>query len=261
MPPEENEPVTQTEQQPVVENQTETETQEQPVVQAEAGTEIETNTEEQPEKPVKKVDPLQKRIDTLTRARHDAERERDEARAELAKLKPTAATTEAPAAEAPDLDTLANQRAEQIVAQREFRTRVNAWAKAGETEFKDDWNDKCNMVANLGATERPEFMQIVTDPDLIKDGHKVVAALADDPEEAERILSLTPVKMSAALVKYAEKIGKPKAKPLSNAPEPIKPINGTAKASDEPTDKDSEDEWFRKREAQIKARNQGGARF
>jgi hypothetical protein len=260
MPPEENETVTQTEQQPVVENQTETEVLEQPVVQAEAGTETETTTEEQLEKPVKKVDPLQKRIDTLTRARHDAERERDELRAELAKVKqPTA--TETAASEEPDLDTLAERKAEQIVANREFAKKVNTWAEAGKKEFKEEFNEKCNFLADLGAAKRPDFMHIITDTDLIKDGHKVVVALADDPEEAERILSLSPVKMSAALVKFADKIGKPKAKPLSNAPEPIKPINGTAKASDEPTDKDSEDEWFRKREAQIKARAQGGARF
>lgn len=216
----------------------------------------ETEEETKPA-PKKAVDPLQKRIDELTRKRHEAERERDELRAKLASKTPA----EEAQSETVDLEILAERKAAEILAQREYTKRVNDWATAGNKEFgKEEFTEKSNALAGLGAVERPEFMQIITDPDLISDGHRVVAALADDPEEAMRILSLSPLKMSAALVKYAEKVGKPKEKPVSKAPDPLKPIGGTAKATDEPTDNDSEAEWYRKRQAQ-RAGKTTGARF
>lgn len=227
---------------------------EEPVVVVEAG--------EDEDKPAKKpVDPLQKRIDELTRKRHEAERERDELRA----WKAAQTDGKEPEAKpADDIDTLAERKAEVIVANREYKKRVDSWASAGNKDFgESEFNAKCNFVGDLGAVDRPEFMHIITDPDLIEDGHKLVAALADDPEEAMRILELSPIKMSAALVKYAEKLSKPKAatpKAISKAPEPIKPIAGTARANDEPTETDSEDEWFRKRQAQ-RAGKTTGARF
>lgn len=207
------------------------------------------------ERPQRKADPLQKRIDDLTKKRHEAERRAAEAEAKLKALEKPSEGTERH--EIPDVDKLVSQRAEQLVAEREYNARMNAWNNAGIKEYgKESFYEKANTLASYGALERPDFMQIVVDPDLVEDGHKVVAALADDPEEAMRILSLPPVAMSAALVRYADKIAKPtpKAKPVTKAPDPIKPISGTAKASDEPTDSDSDEEWFRKREAAVAAR-------
>jgi hypothetical protein len=205
-----------------------------------------------------KGNPFQSRIDELTKIRRQQERRIAELEAAQAVGK-----TETPAEKAPvgDFDTIVSQRAAEMVQQREMQGRVNSWLKAGLDEFKDDFNERCNTVAALGAQERPEFMQIVTDPDIIPDGHRLVAALADDPAETARILSLPPVQMSAALVKYAGKLAAPKGKPISGAPAPIKPLDGTARASDEPSANDSEEDWFRKRQAQIAARARTGARF
>lgn len=215
--------------------------------------------EENP-KPAKKADPLQRRIDDLTKQRYDAQRERDEA---LAKLKKYEAPENLEDGKKPetDIDALAERKALEIVAKRERDSRINSWASAGNKEFgAEEFTEKSNIVASLGAADRPEFMQIITDPTVIENGHRVVAALADDPEEAARILSLPPVAMSAALVKFESRMEQTKTKapkPVSKAPEPIKPISGTAKASDEPADGDSDEEWFRKRNAQIAARRSG----
>ncbi len=111
------------------------------------------------------------------------------------------------------------------------------------------------MIDSLGATERPEFVQIVTG---MADGARVVAALADTPEEAQRILQLPPLVMAQELAKMSLKIAAPRSASISGAPPPIKPIDGAARTNEEPSDDDPQEAWFAKRAKQVKAR---GARF
>jgi hypothetical protein len=183
----------------------------------------------EPEKP--KIKPwFQTRIDELTRQKHEERRKNEELAAQLAALKaPTDGQPAAPRAE--DFDKAVDARARALVEQKEAQTRSQAFLQAGNKDFgADDFTEKCNIVASLGAGDSPEFMKIITDPDIIPDGHKIVAALADQPEEAHRILSLEPVKMAAALTRFASQTPKPD-KPLSQAPKPITPIGGSAKSS------------------------------
>lgn len=212
---------------------------------------------------------FQSRIDKLTREKHDLAREKaaleirlaqatQPAVADPAPIEPVPATPARPAAApAPDVDTLINQRAQQLYQERLHQERVNSVLSAGNTEYKD-FTDRCNVVANLGGADRPDFMQIVTDPSIVPDGHKIIAALAENPDDAARILSLPTVAMSAELARYAERVAKPapKAPAISKVPAPIKPISGTATASDEPSSNDSEEEWYAKRQAQRAQRHQ-----
>jgi hypothetical protein len=139
-------------------------------------------------------------------------------------------------------------RAEQIVARREFESRAGKTFEAGNKEFgAAEFAEKCNVVAGMGFGDRADFMEIVTDPDIIPDGHKLLSALADDPDEAQKIARLPPAKMAAALVRYQTTIKQPE-KPISSAPAPIKPIGGTAKPST-PNDTDDIKAWMAKRNA------------
>lgn len=229
--------------------------------------------EQQPEaseqKPAPRVhNAFQTRIDKLTKEKHDALRKQAELEIELEQFrtsqKPAAPAAEgAPAAAAApaqpqNLDQLVQQRAQQLYQQNVQRERTNAVLSAGNGEYKD-FTDRCNVVANLGGADRPDFMEIVTDPSIVPDGHKIIAALADNPDEAARILSLPTVAMSAELARYAERVAKPAPKAaaaISKAPAPIKPLSGSAPVNDEPSETDSEDDWFRKREAQRAQRSQ-----
>ncbi|UIY28702.1 hypothetical protein LZK73_18400 [Neorhizobium galegae] len=99
----------------------------------------------------------------------------------------------------------------------------------------DDFNASCNLIASLmDDRQQAAFMRAVTDPEIVEDGHKVVVALAADPEEAERILALPPVKQALALSRLSAKLGKPTTptpKPISKVPAPVKPIGGNAQVS------------------------------
>jgi hypothetical protein len=188
-----------------------------------------------------------KRINDETNRRKDVERQLEEAR-RGSSAQPTAAEggTERPVPAA-SADDEVERRAAQLLDQRAFQNRVNAWAEAGNRDFKDDFNDRCNLIAGLGAGV--EFMQIVTDPDIVKDGHKVVAELADDPEEAQRILRLPPVKMAIELTRIGERISKPSApapKPISRVPAPVNPVGGVTKTTSALEDPDASQDDFDK---------------
>lgn len=199
-----------------------------------------------PSKPAKKPW-FQERIDELTRQRRDAERERDELKAKI-----PAEEAEPAAFDPKNFDALVKEEAIRLNAAEKTKARTKGWWDAGAKEFGGEvFNDKCATVAAMGAGDSPEFMQIITDPDVIPDGHKVVAALADNPDEAQRILGLPPIQMAAALTRFgATATVKAAEKPLSSAPAPIKPIGGSAKAS-EPSDADDIKTWAAKRNAQA----------
>lgn len=216
-------------------------------------------TEGEP-KPPKAQPWFQKRIDELTKARRDAERVATEANARAAVLEaareaadqPNDGTVKPPSPE--DFQKLVRREAEQMLAQERHQTRAQAWLDAGVKEFGGaDFNERCALVASLGAEERPDFMQVVTDPDIIPDGHKLVAKLADHPEEAQRILGITDkTKMTAALIRFDAQQAQP-PKEVSRAPKPISAIGGSARAS-APADNDDIKTWMAKRNAEIAAR-------
>ncbi len=207
-----------------------------------------------PEAPAEPVKPkrtpwYQDRINELTRRAKAAEEK-------LATVKTaTAEDPEAPAApfKPEQFEQLIDQRAHALVAQREFEKRSKSWIEAGNKEFgPGEFMEKCNEVAALGAGDSAEFMSLITDADIIPDGHKIIAALADNPEEAQRILSLDPVRMAAALAKFSTTAKAPEKK-ISQAPAPIKPIGGTAKAS-APSDDEPIQSWMQKRRAEVAAK-------
>lgn len=194
----------------------------------------------------KRIPWYQTRIDEITRARRRAEQERDEL---LAKA------TSAPEPAEPDgrvdpsqFEELIEQRAEAKLVERQVKARTDGVMKAGHKEYgQAEFNEKCNEVAAMGAGDSREFMQIITDPDIIPDGHKLIVALADDPDEAERILALRnePMKMAAALTRFASQAKAPET-PVSKAPRPITPIGGTARVT-APADTDDIKAWMAKR--------------
>jgi hypothetical protein len=188
---------------------------------------------EQPKPKKKALTWEMKRIHEETNKRREAERKAEELAAEVERLR-NGGSSEA-AESAPDIDTLATRRAEQIVDQREFQSKVSAWDTAGAKEFgREEFNESCNLIASLmDDRQQASFMKTIIDPEIVEDGHKVVMALAEDPEEAERILRLPPVKQALALSKLSAKVSKPAApapKPISKAPAPVQPIGGKTQA-------------------------------
>lgn len=198
----------------------------------------------------------QRRIDELTRLRRDAERERDAALALVeANRKPVDPEAE-PIAQQPQLtEAEIDRRAEQKAAAKAYERQITGVIESGDKEFGREFTDSCNILADLGANDRPEFMQIITDTDA---GHKVLQHLGQNPEEADKLLKMPAHKMAMEIGRISDRLNKPKEVPVSKAPEPIKPIEGDARIVKSPDEMD-DDEWFKWR-AEQKAKARGARR-
>lgn len=180
----------------------------------------------------------QRRIDQLTREKHEERRQREVLEARLAQVAPPADTS-TPTLTQADVDARATQIANERVKQTQFDDACNKAYEQGKTEFKD-FDQALGNFAMLGGLPK-EFLDIATK---IPEGHKVLYALGKNPEEASRILALPALDMALEVARLSEKVAKPSAKPVSSAPAPIEPIDGTARVESDP-DKMSTAEWMR----------------
>ena len=215
------------------------------VDQAKADTDVEvkSDTPAEPEKPAKEPW-FQKRIAELTREAAEAQR-----RAQVAESKITPASAAAAENAAPDIDKLIDQRAAAKAEQWAFNLQCNQLHAAGVAEFPD-FDRVINTFKALGGLPVP----LVEGALETGNAHKVLYALGKDPDEAQRIMSLSPARMGAALAKIS---AAPLPAPLppiavSKASAPVRPVSGGVVTADDP-DKMSMTDWVKWRERQIAA--------
>ena len=128
-----------------------------------------------------------------------------------------------------ELERIVDARAEAKAAAVAAQTRAQAFHEQGRANYAD-WTERCQSLMAMGA-DAP-FSQLLVE---MPDGARVAAALADNPEELERIASLRTERARAIeLGKFAAKAveATPAAaprRPVSRAPAPIRPLgSGTA---------------------------------
>lgn len=224
-----------------------------------------------------KKSPYQARIDALVREREAAKAEAaaEKAQAELYKAMAEGKNVDADGNQiaapaglipgSPEFVKAVKAEAANIAAADAAKAKTGRLLSDGHKDYKD-FDERCTVVASLGAGDRPDFMQIVIDSDIIGNGAKVIALLADKPDEAARILALPTVQMTAALVKFEAENAKaaaPVLKPLSAAPAPIRTIDGISKGNDEPSEKDDMATYAAKYKAKLADKMKSGqpARF
>lgn len=209
---------------------------------------------------------IQKRIDELTRLRYDAERERDHWRQMAMREAPKPpAEPEKPKAlpkledfnydEAAYQTALFNHASAEAARQvreelkreeqqRQQQERVKSW-KTRETEFKAKTPDY-ESVAHY-APMSDAMVQVITESEI---GPEIAYFLGKNPETAERIAQLDPVKAAREIGRLEAKLEKPSApapaaKPVSKAPPPPPKIDATDAPVDRDWAKESDDAWYR----------------
>ena len=203
------------------------------------------------------------RIEQMARQKNDAVRERDLARRELEETRALIAELQAgrdpdrAKADAARIETEARRLAAAELAARDMDTKLGTFLDVGRKAFSD-FDQRCQVVADLGAgpKDRPEFMATIGD--MGEDGPRVVMHLADNPAEVQRILSLPPHSMALALSRVEQQTRpKPAApKPISQAPKPVTPVSGATVNTGDIFDPNlSMAEYSRLRERQIKDRD------
>lgn len=199
-------------------------------------------TEKQPqEAPKPKTDWAQRRIDQLTREKYEERRLREASEARLREIQPHQAQT----GQATTHDQI-REEAKKLIQEERFNESCNKVFDAGKTEFSGDWDSSLRTFSMLGGASQ-DFLEAVTSMD---HGHKVLHALGQDPETAERVLSLPPVRMAIELAKIEASLSAPKPAPtpppVSRAPEPIKPVGSGRVAPAGLSDDLPIDEWMRR---------------
>lgn len=225
--------------------------------QPDTGQAEETTTETQPEgdKPEEPKSPpewAQKRIDALTREKWEARREAETLRQQLEQF--TRGQRE-PQDEQPDaslpkseIERIATQRALEIADTARFNEDSNRAYEAGKSEFTD-FDDSLRNLGLAGALQR----HVIDAALATGEAHRVLYQLGKDPDRAAALATLPPVQLGVAMAKLATSTpAAPKAKPVSAAPPPVKPIDGGARRNDDP-EKMSMDDWMKWRNRQIDA--------
>jgi hypothetical protein len=207
----------------------------QPEVQ-ETATEQPEVTEE-PEKPKHKPW-FQARIDELTREKHDERRAREALEQKLRQYEELTPSEKPQGVSQEDI----KREAAALVAKERFDQRCNDVYSSGAKDFPD-FDEKLGQFRHLGGLP-PAFLEAVTE---LPDAHKVLHALGSDLDQAAHIINLPPVQMGLALAKLSTT---PAARPVSSAPPPIKPIDGTPRGEKSPDDM-SLSEWMEWREKQV----------
>lgn len=200
------------------------------------------------------------RIDQLTGQKRDLERaleQEKQARRELeTRLATPPVVPGSPPAPPPPPAALSQadverRAAELALAQRSaerFNDAAQEIVTKGRSEFKD-FDQTLGNFAALGGLNSDAGRQMLQAAVETGQGHKVLHHLAQNLDEAQRVLGMSPTKMAIELDRMVRTA--PPAR--SKAPEPIEPITGrVATATDELRDEDSLSDWIRKREAQVK---------
>lgn len=219
-------------------------------------TEVKPVEQEKPKN--EQPDWLKKRFAELTAKRHDADRRAAEATERAAQLERQLAERQQES-ESGNVDysqlieKAAEQRAgklaEQMAARQTFNSQCNDIASKGKSDFPDFDNAIKNFNDYFGGLSE-DFLRAAVN---VPDAHKVLHHLGQ-PEnlgEFARINELDPYARAVELVKLSQSVGK--AKPVSKAPAPIDPIDGSGSVNTDP-DKMTDSEWKKWREANRKSK-------
>lgn len=196
------------------------------------------------------------RIDQLTAARKDAERAKAEFEKENSILKAALAQMQAPNPASPkapepglaeaEIDRRATLKAKQTRDAEVFEANASKLFENGRKEFAD-FESVLGNFSHLGPVDN----DTITAAFETGQAHRVLYALAQDLDEAQRVLALPPMKRAVELERIAQRMAKvPTA--VSKAPPPINPLSArAASATDELRDEDDMSDWVAKREAQL----------
>jgi hypothetical protein len=205
----------------------------------------------------KKVPWFQHRIGEVTKEKYQALSRAEQAEARLAQLEQQLSSGVQPNEQnqhvrpltQAEIDRLADERASQLVAQKDLVSATDRVWQSGTKELQG-FEQAVNNLAMAGMDAN--FVQLAVES---PDAHKVIHYLGQEAnlDEAARILHMSPVQQARELTRLEIKLSQPPApKPVSKAPEPIKPV-GTGNATESGIRDDLPmEEWMRRRRESLR---------
>lgn len=190
----------------------------------------------------------QARIDRLTRERYEAQRERDQIRAEWQRWQQQQQQTP------PTPEQRARQEGYQQRQQEElgrtFDQACNDLYLRGRQEYGAEMDDAVAALRAVGWGDRHDALAAVTQ---LENGHRVYRELARDLDRAARVLAMPPMAMAMELTRMASasppsthqiapqsvpvsESGTRSPVEVSRAPEPVRHIGGRSVQAERPLD-------------------------
>ena len=180
---------------------------------------------------------FQRRIDELTREKHDERRRAEALESQLRTIQQPQPQATAPNGYVPASEV--GRLATEQVAQQRFVEACNAVADLGATKYPE-FGTAVQNYALIGGV-KPEFLQAIASLPQ-EDGARVYYELGTNPDAAIRIMAMSPVQMALEVAKMAH--APIKTAPVSRVPAPIEPITGGNTRSDaEPDAAANPKEW------------------
>lgn len=234
-------------------------------VASEAEQKPEGDKPEEKEQPKSEKRPgVQSRIDELTRARYEAEREAKFWREQAAKSPPP--STDAPKPTRADFadddayfEALADFKAEQKVQQFSQQTQAERAQEAQARQTASQFDlyqervqqaglpDYAEVVGQSDVPAAPHVLESILDSDV---GPQLAYHLAKHPDVAERLNALTPVQAAREIGRLEAAVASPATQPTTpakrttSAPAPINPVRGGNGQFTKPTEAMSDAEWY-----------------
>lgn len=197
----------------------------------------------EPTEAEKRAKALERRIQRLTRDKYELR----------AQLENAASASPQPAEEPQQIDPQAlrayvQQEAERIAAAKATETRATEVERALKRELKDGFADFYSELSSAGV-QGARLLQTALELD---EPAKVLAQLARDPDEFDRVIGMSTLRQAAYLGALTAKAAPPPK--TSSAPRPLTPVRAASR-NDELSDDLSADEWARRRNEQLRARS------
>lgn len=208
---------------------------------------------------------VQKRINELTREKHEARRQAEAYQRELEQLRAEVQHVRQPPPD-PNVDPqafiahLAREEARKLIesersatAQHQEQQRIQSVAQqyAGrEAAFAaehPDYHEALDSLVSLSAID-PMTAEVLMSSE---HGPLVVHHLGTHLDEAVQLASMPPHMRIAHVSRLEARLSAPKSKPVTNAPAPVPTVGGGAAATKDP-DRMSADEWLVWRNTQLK---------
>lgn len=188
----------------------------------------------------------QARIDRLTRERYEAQRERDQVRAEWQRFQQQQQTPATPEQRARQEGY---QQRQQEELGRTFDQACNDLYLKGRQEYGAEMDDAVAALRAVGWADRHDALAALTQ---LPEGHRVYRELARDLDRAARVLAMPPMAMAMELTRMAGGATMPRMPPapanesptegvrpsveVSRAPEPVRHIGGRSVQAERPLD-------------------------
>ena len=215
---------------------------------------------------------VQERINELTRQRHEKERALDEAKQEAEYWKKQATQSKPEQQPQPQsgkpqwdqydsneeyLEALSNYQLDQRLSAREAEQAQKAQQqKAAELQRtfmeraeKLEVEDFVDVVYNPDLQISPEMTRLAFESEK---GPEILYHLGQNPAEAARIAAMDAAQAGRAIGMLEAQLSLPKAKTITSAPPPIKPISGTGEPPTIDQEKMTPEQWRDWRNEQLR---------